>query len=339
MASSSRENTDHLVQRLTDHAPEYDFFQVARLLQCHFKNSPRIGNSWLRREDAFRFAQHISLCFAPTAIRKFHQPDGNKPPKLEVSFFGLLGPNGPMPLQITEYVLDRKRDFGDETLAQFLDIFHHRLLGFFFRAWADNRKTVDLDRPDGQKFNYLLGSLLGLGMDSLMNRDAVPDEAKLYFSERLSAKNRNAEGLEAILSEYFGISANIITFMGRWVDLPLDSSCRLGESPKSCGLGTTAVVGSRIWDCQHNFRIRFGPMELSDYERMLPGGQSFERVKTWVLNYVGQQFHWDVQLVLKAGEVPDSCLGISGRLGWTSWLKTEGPLQYDHEDTIIMGSH
>ena len=52
--------------------------------------------------------------------------------------------------------------------------------------------------------------------------------------------------------------------------------------------------------------MRFGPMGLADYERMLPKGQAFERLKYWVLNYSGEHFFWDVQLVLSAQEVPET---------------------------------
>jgi type VI secretion system protein ImpH len=112
-------------------------------------------------------------------------------------------------------------------------------------------------------------------------------------------------------------------FTGRWLHLPSDSLFQLGQSPDSGSLGTNTILGTRFWDCQLSFRMRFGPMSLADYERMLPQGAAFERVKYWVLNYCGQHFSWDVQLVLRAAEVPQTCLGQSGRLGWTTWLKTK----------------
>ena len=43
----------------------------------------------------------------------------------------------------------------------------------------------------------------------------------------------------------------------------------------------------------------------------------------WVRNYVGEQYSWDVQLVLAKDEVPAMQLGRAGRLGWTTWLKTK----------------
>jgi type VI secretion system protein ImpH len=110
------------------------------------------------------------------------------------------------------------------------------------------------------------------------------------------------------------------TFVGHWMDIPEDSHCYLGDTPETGRLGLTTLIGSRMWDCQSNFRIKLGPMGLADFERMLPGGDSFVRLRHWVLNYLGEIFFWDVQLVLRKEEIPQTFLGQHGRLGWTTWL-------------------
>jgi len=48
----------------------------------------------------------------------------------------------------------------------------------------------------------------------------VPDRAKFYFAGRLVHQTRNAEGLEAIVQDFFGIRTQVLTFFGRWLDLP-----------------------------------------------------------------------------------------------------------------------
>jgi type VI secretion system protein ImpH len=311
-------------------------------------------------EDPVRFGQNPSLAFAPSTIEEFKpgSPPG-KPPMMRVNFFGLLGPNGVMPLHFTSYARERQRRHHDPTLVRFLDVFHHRMTSLFYRAWASSQKTVDLDRRSQRHFHRFIGSLFGYGMGSVQDRDQIPDNTKLFFSGRLACPSRNAEGLAAILQDFFGLSATVETFVGHWLDLPVASQCRLGESPETGSLGTTTIVGARFWECQTKFRIRLGPMSLGDYERMLPAsevlaqikswlgagtgeqwerlrqslpsGDSFDRLKCWVMNYVGQEFSWDVQLVLEAGTFPKVCLGESGRLGWTSWLIYQ-PLAKHAED-------
>lgn len=231
---------------------------------------------------------------------------------MAVNFFGLFGPNAPLPPHITEYVLEREMHHHDSTITAFVNLFHHRLISLFYRAWAANQKAVDLDRPDEQRYAVYIGALFGIGMEALQKRDAVPDPAKLFFAGRLASQTRNAEGLEAILREYFQVPSEVHPFAGRWLQLPSDSICRLGDSVESGSLGENTIVGSRFWDCQLSFRIRFGPMRLADYQRLLPGGAAYERVRDWVLNYCGEHFFWEMQLVLQADEVPPTRLGQLG---------------------------
>jgi type VI secretion system protein ImpH len=259
---------------------------------------------------------------------------GRTVPWLSVNFFGLFGPNAPLPPHITEYALERELHDKDPTITAFFNIFHHRLVSFFYRAWAANQKSVDLDRPDDQRFAIYIGALFGIGMETLRDRDEVPDAAKLFFAGRLAGQTRNAEGLEAILKTYFEVPTELMPFTGRWLSLPEDSRCVLGQSQQSGSLGMNVILGKRFWDCQLSFRVRFGPMTLRDYERFLPDGKAFERLKNWIVNYCGHHFFWDVQLVLKAEEVPETSLGKAGRLGWTSWLKTK-PFSSDAGDLVL----
>jgi type VI secretion system protein ImpH len=246
----------------------------------------------------------------------------------------MLGPNAPLPPHLTEYAFERMRHFNDPTFVEFLNIFNHRLTSFLYRTWAANQKALDLDRGTDQRFGFFIGSFFGIGGEALQNRDAIPDWAKLYFSGRLACQTRNAEGLECILREFFQIKTEIQTFVGRWMDLPPGSICRLGESPETGSLGVNAIAGSRFFEGQLSFRIRLGPMSLADYERMLPESEGFRRLKCWVSNYCEEHYFWDAQLVLNAAEVPETQLGRAGRLGWTSWLKTQ-PFTRDPDDLVL----
>lgn len=334
MAGPDRQTTDPVIQRLAQAPFAFDFFRAVRLLESLRPDCPRIGYSLSPSQDPVRFSQNPSLAFAPSTIEAFRQTAPVAVPKLFVRFFGLFGPNAPLPPHLTEYALERQLHHGDHTLAGFLNIFHHRLISFFYRAWADNQKAADLDRLNDQRYATFIGSFFGLGLEALQQRDAVPDSAKFFFSGRLACQTRNAEGLEAILQQFFEIKTEVHTFMGRWLTLPEDSLCKLGVSPDSGCLGLTAIVGAHFWDCQLSFRIRLGPMKLADYLRMLPQGDSFQRLKDWVLNYCEDHFSWDAQLVLRAGEVPAICLGTLGHVGWTTWLKFQ-PFTRDADDLIL----
>jgi type VI secretion system protein ImpH len=338
MAATSGHATNHLMEQLSREPHRFSFFRAVRLLENHYRDHPRVGHSASPKEDPIRFGQKPSLAFAPSTIESFEIPpdDEDAAPRMFVNFLGLFGPNGPMPLHFTEYARERLLNHRDPTVARFLDVFHHRMLSFFYRAWASSQKSVDLDRLESDGGAAGLGSLLGIGMESSRNRDAVPDWAKLYYSGRLAGATRNAEGLEAIIGDFLEIRAEIQTFAGQWLRLPVASQCRLGESPDTGTLGVTTIVGTYFWECQLGFRIRLGPMKLVDYERLLPNGSSFQRVRGWVYNYIGCELQWDVQLILEAGEVPETHLGDYGMLGWTTWLKSE-PFPRDPDNLVLTG--
>ena len=319
MASTSGEETDHLISRLVEQPYGFDFFRAVRLLESHFRQSPRIGTSQRLRDDWIRFGQKPSLAFAPASIEQFDAPGADGPARMFVQFLGLLGPNGPFPAHITEFIIGRIINAKDRTHARFLDIFHHRFISLFYRAWASAQKTVDFDRPEDSRFAAYIGSLFGVGMESVLDRDTVPDRAKLYFSGRLACQTRNAEGLQAIIEGFFGIRTVIEEFSGFWMRIPEANQCRLGESADTGSLGRTALAGTRKYETQLKFRVRMGPMKLRDLDRMLPGGASFKRLKAWVLNYVGYELKWDLQCVVEAAEVPAARLGQFGRLGLSCW--------------------
>jgi type VI secretion system protein ImpH len=334
MAGPDWKTPDNLMDELAQSPFAFDFFRAVRLLENGRRDLPRVGCSLSPAQDPVRFGQKPSLAFAASTLEGVQKASADSAPKLFVRFFGLLGPNAPLPPHLTEYAHERVLHHGDRTLPAFLDLFHHRLISFFYRAWATNQKTVDLDRGDDQRFPLFIGSAFGLGDESLQNRDSIQDGAKLYFAGRLACQTRSAEGLEAILQEYFEIPTRLQTFVGHWMDLPPDSICELGKSPQTGRLGINTILGARFYEGQLKFRIRLGPMKFNDYERLLPHGAAFERLRQWVFNYCGEHYFWDAQLVLEAGEVPGTQLGRAGRLGWTTWLKTR-PFQRAADDLIL----
>jgi type VI secretion system protein ImpH len=311
-----------------------DFFQAVRRLECLCGDKPRVGFARRAADEPIQFGQEPSLGFAPATLQRFERSVKSGKPRLMVNFLGLLGPQGPMPLHVTDYVHDRELNHGDSTLARFLDIFNHRMISLFYRAWAVNRQTVSHDRPDEDRFAAYVGSLIGIGHGALQKRDHVPDVAKLHFAGHLSSQTASAEGLRRILERFFGIRTVIEEFVGQWIDLPEAYRCKLGRSPDTGTLGVNAMVGSRVYDCRQKFRILLGPMALKDYERMLPGGESFKVLRDWVRNYVGDELRYEIQLILRAEEVPPIRLGESGRLGWTTWL-TDGSFANDVSDLKI----
>lgn len=326
MASKNRPTSDavalpvRLEKALQEQPYKFGFYQTLRRFECVYQHKPRFGASLRPAEDAVRLIQEPSLAFAPSTLASFKPGREGSASRLAVYFFGMFGPNGPLPLHLTEYARDRLRNSDDPTFSEFLDIFHHRLLSLFYRSWANAQPTVNFDRPEQDRFSIYLGALFGLGMPSLRNRDEIPDLTKLYFTGRLSSQTRNAEGLVAMIKRFFNLPAEIEQFVGEWMKLPVDCRCRLGVTPQTGTLGANVVIGDYVWQCQQKFRIILGPLDFNDYERLLPGRESGKRLRAMVRNYVGDSMNWDVNLVMKKENVRPLRLGDDDLLGWNTWL-------------------
>ncbi|MEZ5450609.1 MAG: type VI secretion system baseplate subunit TssG, partial [Thiolinea sp.] len=231
----------------------------------------------------------------------------------------MFGPNGPLPLHLTEYARNRVRDARDEGMVRFMDLFHHRLLSLFYRVWADKEPTVQYDRPETDRFQWYVGSLLGMGTPEHRQRDTVPDNSKLHFAAHLGSVPHHAEGLSALLRSFFKVPLKIQEFVGEWLAIPEENHCRLGGN--SCALGQDTTIGARSWQRQYRFRLLVGPMNLDEYESLLPGGEKIALVADILRNYLGYELTCDTCLILKKDEVPATRLGQFGRLGWTSWVQ------------------
>jgi type VI secretion system protein ImpH len=322
-----------LERELAHGAARMDFFQILRLLENAHPDKPRIGASLRPRDDAVRFGQDPSLAFEPTAVRGFTPASGEQRARLAVNFIGLLGPNGPLPLHLTEYARERARNSGDLTLAAFLDVFHHRIVSLFYRTRASAEPAISLDRQEADRFGDYVGSLFGIGSPALQGRDEIGDFAKRHFAGLMANQRRPAAGLVTILRAYFKLPVEIEQFVGHWMKIPLDGQTRIGMQDRGNRLGSSAVLGRAVWDCQHKFRLVIGPLDYEDYQRLLPGGASMTRLLAWVRNYAGLVLDWDVRLILKQEQVPRLALGRR-RLGWTTFLSS-APAARDDDQLLI----
>jgi len=295
----------------------HDFYQTLRMLECLYGHKPRWGRALRPVDEPVRLGQDPDLSFAPSPLASFETTEG-RVPRLQIRLFGLFGPNGPLPIHITEYARERLRHHGDPTLCRFLDLFHHRFLALFYRAWAQSQPHVNHDRPKEDRFTGYVGAFLGIAPPTFRHRDSLPDLAKLFHVGALIRQVRNTEGLRHILEHFFRVPVRIEEFIGHWMSLSSRERTYLARDGATLGEG--AVLGGRVWDRQHKFRIRLGPLTLDQYESFLPGGTPLRKLVDWVRLYLCFELDWDVRLVLKHDEVPPMVLGRDGRLGWTTWL-------------------
>lgn len=336
MARQARNKADAvaLENALRDRPEDFEFFEAIRRLECANPEWPRLGHSAKAADDFVRLCQTPSLAFAPKTVDRY-QPGGvGKPARMHGLFFGLFGPNAPLPLHLTEYAIDRELNARDRTFSAFADIFHHRMMSLFYRSWADSQPTVHLDRPAEDRFRLYMGALVGLATPNLDDRDALPDQFKRFFAGRLLQQTRNAEGLKGLLERFFRIPVGIVEFVAEWMRLPAESHLRLGASGDVAALGLTTVTGEYVWGSQQRFRLRLGPLSRGEFNNFLPGGEALRQLVAAVKTYVGEEKAWDVQLVLKRSDVPATRLGQNGRMGLSTWMGQ--PQQDVDADQVVL---
>jgi type VI secretion system protein ImpH len=236
----------------------------------------------------------------------------------------------------SQLVLQRLRE-RDRTLLDFFDIFNHRMVSLFYRAWEKYRSWIPYERGELDPFSSHLLALLGLGTPGLQNRQELPDDSLLFYSGLLAMHARSATALRQVLADYFGVPVEIEQFVGAWYPVNDDSQCALDESrayKEQVGYG--AVVGDEIWDQESRIRIQLGPLTLERYLEFLPGGESHRELKSLAAFFGGEEYDVEIQLILRRDEVPRCELKNEpgGRLGWTTWVKST-EFERDPGETVL----
>ncbi|MBI4586181.1 MAG: type VI secretion system baseplate subunit TssG [Planctomycetes bacterium] len=353
-----------LVEQLSNEAYRFDFFQAIRILErllLKKADSDRagqwhpVGHDFDPKREVVRFRTLQSQSFPGSAIVELRRQSAGRtgggaesgPLEMVVSFLGLTGPAGVMPLHYSRLIIDRNRE-KDFAPHEFYDIFNHRLISLFFRAWEKYRFPTAYERSHGgapeareDLFTGCLFSLAGMGTRSLRRRLGFEDETLLFYSGLFADGHRPASALERMLADYFDVPVQVEQFQGQWLHLEFPSRTRVASGDGgelNNRLGASAILGERVWDVQSKFRIRLGPLDYERFSRMFPSGTALKSLFRLARAYAGLELDFDVQALLKAAEAPPCRLGGESKppalLGWNTWLATR-PMEKDPDDVLF----
>ncbi len=360
-------------ERLRYRAFDFEFFQAVLVLERLRPGWLPVGRASSPGSEPVHFEATLSHNFPASAIQEVSwSTDGDaarEPIPMRVNFMGLTGPSGVLPRHYTQALLDLRRDRKDaekHAPRDWLNLFDHRWIALFFRAWEKYRFWVAYGRGehadrDPDVFTEALFSLVGLGGPTLKHRlrvsvpagapgaDEQPlaevrDLSLLYYGGLLRQRPRSAVNLEALLADYFQVPVSVRQFQGQWLDLEPESHSRLGVGSAFNRLGRDAIVGNRVWDMGNKARIRLGPLSYRQLLEFFPDHSPTSNRKAFFLLghlvrlFVGPELDFDVQLVLRRTEVPRIRLvsdhDDAPRLGWNTWLGTEPPA-HDVDDAVL----
>ena len=360
-----------LQEQLLNKPQRFDFFQAMRLLRIFalttdgWQPSRPVGEDFNPTDEMVRFRTLSTLRFPWQPISSIsplvgdaqgsgaQQPATSARHEMVVTFMGLTGPHGVLPRHYTQLLIRRIRE-KDFALRDFLDLFNHRQISLFYRAWEKYQFPIIYEattlrwpeRGRGQDlFTQCLYGITGHGLPGLRHRLGFSDEVFLHYAGLFAAPQPRAVSLQAMLEDVLQLPIGVLQFQGQWLYLqPADqSSLPIAKDPADSNnqLGTNLVLGRRVWDVENRFRIRIGPLSYQQFRAFMPIGDQRAPICQLVRSYVGPGYDFDLQPVLLAAEVPRCLLGDNtpqpSRLGWNAWLRGK-PMDHDAEDAVFAHS-
>ncbi|MEP6923199.1 MAG: type VI secretion system baseplate subunit TssG [Pyrinomonadaceae bacterium] len=343
-------NEKPLNQEFFDAPYEFRFFQAVRLLERMYPERSSVGRDNLPGTEVVRFRSLPTLRFPASEVYELRETSDDftdlRKVEMFVNFMGMVGAVGVLPSHYTELVVERVR-YRDETLWDFLDIFTHRAISLFFRAWEKYRFPIGYERVgragnqrgaenQSDDFTDFLFDFIGLGTRGLRGKLGLPDESLLPYAGLISNKPVSVTAIEQTVHDYFAIPVKVEQFFGQWLALDQESITQLGAV--NSRLSVNAVVGTRIFDNQSKFRVRIGAVSFEKFRGFLPNGTAYKAICSLIRFLAGEEFDFDLQLILIAKEVPSCILTTRAKrrpqLGWSSYLKTQ-KFKHDDEQVIL----
>jgi type VI secretion system protein ImpH len=325
MAPEKRKPDSALIRQLFGRFYEFSFYRAVYLLERFAANQKALADALVPSEEPVRFCVKKGLSFPPSDISDLKAAEEGQAPSMEVAFLGLTGPSGVLPQWYSQLILERERE-KDHTLADFLDLFHHRLITLFYLAWKKHRFPENYQLGARDRLSRYLLSIAGLGTPGLTDMIGLPEESLTFYSGLLSRPIASAVAIEAAVTYFADTKVRVEQFIERIVDLEPDDQTQLGAA--NAILGDDAICGSQVWENQTKFRVHLGPVGKTKFARLMPTGDLLVPIFSLIRYMVGIEYEFEIRIYLRKEDVPLCRLGSSGgdapMLGWTTWVSSPG---------------
>jgi type VI secretion system protein ImpH len=89
------------------------------------------------------------------------------------------------------------------------------------------------------------------------------------------------------------------------------------------------MAGEVVPDRQSRFRLVIGPLDMDGYLRLTPQGSptgmDLPALIEIVRSFIGFEYVWEVELLIRSDAAPQTRLGGDTQLGWSTWMASDGP--------------
>lgn len=310
-----------------------EFFQTVRLILAAAGRG--LGDDTRAKDEPLRFLIADGMRHPDSEIVSLERPDPDAAVAMRVGFMGLTGPMGVMPDHYSDLVVERRRA-RDDALGRFLDLFNHRTIALFYRAWSKYRLPVRFEEDGGKLTDPFSRSLAAIAGIARMG----DDPRILAAAGPLSRRVRSAGALRRVVAAMFAMPIEVIELSPRWIRIAPEERTRLGSAgdPRGCyaQLGTSAVVGAATCDVGGRFRLRVGPLDYSAFRSFFDGEGVRRRLVEAVRFAVGATVDFDIQLVLRRESVPRPRLDAARptMLSRDGWM-IAGTSPKDRDDAVL----
>ncbi|CAM2065651.1 type VI secretion system baseplate subunit TssG [Sulfidibacter corallicola] len=309
---------------LAEAAEHCEFLQLVRLLERARPHCRPLAEGVEPEREAVRFKAATGLAFPGREIDRLTFGDTpEEPPTLWCRHPVLTGQFGPLPQMFTEWIMEQEAN-GDRAASDFLDIFHHRLIALYVRihkAFMPALSTVDSGEA---RLSGHLASLLGLVVGTDDARRGPGDRAYLALAGLLLDRNPNPVNLRALVAAFFGISARVVPFRGRWESLESGTTARLSGIGEGATLDGTTALGGRAWIADGAFDLVLGPLTPARAGDFLPDGSAFDDLCDLVRRFTGPSLDFQIVVHVAAEPTKGAPLGSDrARLGWNARLRAD----------------
>jgi type VI secretion system ImpH/TssG family protein len=295
------------------------WFGLVRSLEKARPELPRLGTAVHPKNENVRFGQIPFLRFPPAEIADIAEGrTAGVDAVILVYFFGLLGVNGPMPLDFTHYVFRRSNNQFDHTWRRFLDIVHHRFLTLFYRAFARNEQAVSFDRENDDPITDVFKSLAGLPGGQVF-QDPRRERCFLSYPHQFGMKIKSRAVLEDILRRSFPMNIAVKDLVMASYDIPPENRAVLGKRDTAT-LGVNLQIGRSYYSARGKFEIRIGPVDYPVCRRLLPGESGFGLLAEIINLYLARPLDYDLVFTINGDSIPRPALGSPAAYLGGSWI-------------------
>lgn len=316
---------------------DYSFHQLVELLKAKTDHDTNVMlNNDESVSETIRFSTSADIAFPTQDVGEIkYDPNGFF--RIKVKFLGLQGSQSPMPgYYLDDLSWDECQGFNE--VADFLNIFNHRLIQQFHEIWMKYRYYMKFKTGGVDEFSQRIFALVGL--DSQISQIKIPIEQTklLAYAGLLANPGRSPSVLSSLVSHAFNFELDNVAvnnWLERYVEIPDGQknclqlqhhnqveSTELKRMKSLTRLGINFILGSKIKDRGSKFLLSIKNLPLDRFLRFLPNGSEYKTLIVFVSFILREPLCWDIELGLAKSQA--QCLKlrdpVHSQLGWTTYL-------------------